>query len=173
MVGDNMQSFSYANRGMYLEELINKTIDYYSFNKIAFFEKRFLPIKITQKLNDNLVQGKLMKKSYVDYCGVYEGKYISFEAKQTNNDYFLLSQIKEHQIKHIVDINNFKGISFLVIHFFNESKTFLVTYQVLEKWIANHKNKIDLKTFEKQTIELQITFPGILDFISVINKIGE
>ncbi|MDE5553456.1 MAG: Holliday junction resolvase RecU, partial [Malacoplasma sp.] len=65
------QKYFYANRGMYLEELINKTIEYYSSNEIAFFEKRFLPIKILNKLDDNFIRGKLLKKSYVDYCGVY------------------------------------------------------------------------------------------------------
>ncbi|MBD5445928.1 MAG: Holliday junction resolvase RecU [Mycoplasma sp.] len=127
------QKYFYANRGMYLEELINKTIEYYSSNEIAFFEKRFLPIKILNKLDDNFIRGKLLKKSYVDYCGVYKGKYISFEAKQTNNDFFLLSQIKEHQIKHIIKINSFGGISFVIVHFYNSSRTFLISYDVLEK----------------------------------------
>lgn len=160
--------YVYANRGMYLEELINKTIDYYSSNKIAFFEKRFLPIKILNINNEGYVEGKLLKKSYVDYCGVFQGKYISFEAKQTNNDFFLLSQIKDHQIKHINEINNFGGISFVIVHFYNDSRTFLVLYKILEKWISSHKNKIELKIFEKQAIEIEITFPGILDFLKKI-----
>ncbi|MDE5949264.1 MAG: Holliday junction resolvase RecU, partial [Malacoplasma sp.] len=35
----------YSNKGMYIEQLIEKTIDYYIKNEICFIEKRYLPIK--------------------------------------------------------------------------------------------------------------------------------
>ncbi|MDE7099820.1 MAG: Holliday junction resolvase RecU, partial [Malacoplasma sp.] len=112
---------------MYIEQLIEKTIDYYIKNEICFIEKRYLPIKIIER-NENIIKGKLLSKSYVDYFGLIESKYITFESKQTENEKFLISQIKDHQFKHLRDINKLNGISFLILHFYCEDKTFLIPY---------------------------------------------
>ena len=95
------------NRRMYIEELVNKTISYYEANNICHIEKRNLPIKIVSK-KETKIEGHLNKKSFTDFFGLIDGKYIDFESKQTNGDNFSLSLIKEHQIKHIIKINSFK-----------------------------------------------------------------
>ena len=52
------------NKGMYIEELINRTIDYYWYNdNNIYIEKRFVPIKIIKKINDTTFIGKLLSKS--------------------------------------------------------------------------------------------------------------
>ncbi|MDE7433754.1 MAG: Holliday junction resolvase RecU [Mycoplasmoidaceae bacterium] len=120
-----------ANRGMYAEELVNRTNSYYYERSIALIEKRYLPIKIVKNLNDNLIIGKLLAKSYVDYCGVYQSKHLEFEVKQTNEKNFDLHLIKPHQIKHLINAFNQKAISFLIIYFNQYDEFYFMPINVL------------------------------------------
>ena len=57
---------NYKNKGMYSEDLVNKTSQYYLVNEIAYISKRFLPIQILEK-KENKIKGLLLNKSTVDY----------------------------------------------------------------------------------------------------------
>lgn len=168
-IGEIMQK----NRGMYIEDLINKTIDYYDVNNICHIEKRNLPIKIISK-NQTKIQGFLNKKSFTDFFGIINGKFIDFETKQTNGNFFSLNMIKEHQIKHIIKINNYGGISFIVLHFFDLDTTYLISCKLLEQMYSNFTNyqKITIDYFEKNAIKIDLVFPGILDLTTAINKVS-
>ena len=49
-----------------------------------------------------ILDGFFEKKSTLDYSGIYNGKYVEFDAKETNSKTsFPLSNIHEHQINHI------------------------------------------------------------------------
>lgn len=166
----------YANKGMYIETLIEKTILYYINNDICFFEKRYLPIRITKIKNKGEIEGRLLSKSYVDYIGLINGKFISFETKQTDGDIFLLNQLKDHQFKHLQLVNKFNGLGFLIIHFYKIDKTFLLTFPKLENLIANKIKKLSVETLLKnidndQVFELEIVFPGIINLYNVLEKI--
>jgi recombination protein U len=85
------------NRGMYLEEVINRTINYYISKKIIFIEKRPVPIQILKSVSNNTILGKLLSKSTVDYFGFYNSKHFEFETKETSQENFSISQILKHQ----------------------------------------------------------------------------
>lgn len=161
------------NRGMYIEELINKTISYYEANNLCHIEKRNLPIKIISK-KETKIEGHLNKKSFTDFFGIIDGKYVDFETKQTNGNNFSLNMIKDHQIKHIIRINNFGGISFIILHFFDLNKTYLLPSKLLENAYTKFSlyQSIPIEFFEKNAIEVEFIFPGILDLISAIKKIN-
>ncbi|MCF0217809.1 MAG: Holliday junction resolvase RecU [Malacoplasma sp.] len=164
----------FANKGMFIEDLVDKTIFYYLDNKICFIEKRYMPIKIIKRKND-LIEGKLLKKSYVDYFGLIKSKFVSFETKQTDNDYFLLNQIKDHQLNHLKDISLYGGIAFVILHFYNSEATFLIPYCIIEQWVANNIKKVDLTYLKKclndnKVFNLEIIFPGILNIYDVVDK---
>lgn len=74
------------NRGMFLETLINYTIEYYKSNKIALFYKR--PVNIIPVLTkgNQIEKGYFKEKSNCDYYGMHKGNYIEFEAKETTKD---------------------------------------------------------------------------------------
>jgi recombination protein U len=86
-----------GNLGLYAEEIINRTCEYYKDKKIAHIEKREIPMKIIKQINESVVLCKLMSKSYVDYFGSYMGKHLEFEVKQTSEQNFNTSIIKSHQ----------------------------------------------------------------------------
>jgi recombination protein U len=107
----------HANRGMYAEEIVNRTIDYYLNNNVCLIEKRNIPIKIVKIINDNMIVGKLLSKSTVDYCGFINNNHFEFEVKQTNNQNFTIDLIKQHQYEYLRRAYLLRSLSFLIVHF--------------------------------------------------------
>lgn len=152
----------YSNKGMYIEEIINRSIDFYKNRNIAYFEKRNIPFQIVKKLSISTFIGKLKEKSTVDYVGIYKGIHIEFEAKETINDYFLLSSIKKHQSDHLFSIIKYGGLGFYFIYFSSYNEICLLS----QKTILDLPNKkVDRDTLKKLGVVLEITYPGIIDFV--------
>ncbi len=152
-----------------MEELINRTNIFYQNNNIAFIEKRYLPIKIIKKINDNIILGKLIDKSLVDYSGIYQGKHIEFEAKETNKKYFNIRQILTHQFKYLIKANKLGAKTFIIIYFSYFDEFYLVNLDVIEKWIINkQKNKIPYEYIKDNCSNLDIEYPGIINYIKKI-----
>ena len=76
---------TYANRGMTLESELNSTNTYYLENNIAVIYKKPTPIKVLKQINGKVIKGYFEKPSTTDYNGLYKGKYIDFEAKETKS----------------------------------------------------------------------------------------
>ena len=120
-----MKITSYKNRGMFLESIINESNSYYVVTDKALIFKKPTPIKVINVTfpNNKAVINKAVFDhiSTLDYNGLYRGKYIEFDAKETTNKTsFPLSNIKEHQLKHIESVLRHKGIAFLIIFMNNE-----------------------------------------------------
>ena len=102
------KTINYANRGMDLESLINQINDYYIDNNIAIIYKKPTPIQVVKyDYNTKRITDAFYKtESTLDYNGLYKGYYIEFDAKNTNKNYLPLSNIAEHQIKHMKNIES-------------------------------------------------------------------
>ena len=139
----NLKS-NYGNRGMVLESDINETNKYYLDNNIAVIYKKPTPVKILHlDYNTNKITNAYFEtQSTLDYNGVYKGKYIEFDAKETKNKTsFPLANIHNHQIKHIENIINNNGICFLIVRFVSLDKTFLLFGQDLLTFIKKEDRK--------------------------------
>ncbi|MCU4117091.1 Holliday junction resolvase RecU [Mycoplasma zalophi] len=160
------------NRGMLLESIINKTNERYYLNQVAFFQKKELNIKFKKVLNKNdklqLKDAKIFSKSTVDYYGVYKGKFIAFEAKETDSKLFSLSNIKKHQHKYLLDITQFGGIGFYII-FFKQFDCFLYINCLEMDKIWKNKKSLSFEEATKISKKIHLIFPGILDYINCIN----
>lgn len=164
-------NISHANRGMDLETLINEANTFYQANNIAIIYKKPTPVKIkkvTFKNNIPKVDGYLNQKSTLDYVGLYKGKYLDFDAKKTQNKtYFPLTNLHEHQIKHIENIINHQGLSFLIIEI--NSKVFLLKGEDILEFINNNNRKsISLEYIEEKGYLINYTYNPILDYIKTI-----
>ena len=89
-----IRNIHYDNRGMSLENDINMTNQYYVDNNIAFIYKKPTPIQITKvdyngKGNATIKEAFFKNPSTTDYNGLYKGKYIDFEAKETTKHHSL------------------------------------------------------------------------------------
>ncbi|UVD81519.1 Holliday junction resolvase RecU [Mycoplasma iguanae] len=160
------------NRGMLLEKIINTTIDFYLKNGIAIFHKKNLDIVFGKVIKEDkakkLEQTYLAKKSTVDYYGIYQGQFIAFEAKSVEGNILPLYNIKEHQIKYLEKINAHGGKAFLIILFKEKNAFFMLKPEYLRH---SSKKSINYEQIQKEGISLQLNYPGILDFVPLLNLI--
>ena len=169
---------NYSKRGITLENELNLTNEYYISLDMAYIYKKPTPIKIT-KVDYPSRDKAVIKEAYftvpstTDYNGIYKGKYIDFEAKETKNSTsFPLSNIHPHQINHIKNIYNHKGIVFLIIRFITLDETYLLLAKDFLKFIDTNKRKsIPLNFFRKNAYIIKSAYEPRLDYLKIINKL--
>src|SRR5690625_1760422 len=114
---------NFSNRGMTLEEDINVTNKYYLNSNLAVIHKKPTPIQIVnvhypKRSAAVITEGYFQQSSTTDYNGIYRGKHIDFEAKETKSKTsFPLANIHDHQINHMRSIIKHGGLSFMIIRF--------------------------------------------------------
>lgn len=173
------KNISYGNRGMSLESDINVTNQYYIDNNIAFIYKKPTPIQITKvdysKSSPIIKEAYFKEPSTTDYNGIYKGKYIDFDAKETENKTsFPLSNIHRHQIKHIENIIDNDGIGFLIVRFKKLDKTYLLLGRDLINFInSNTRKSIPIDYFEENAYLIEDKYIPRVDYIKVIDLIME
>lgn len=171
-------NIKYGNRGMVLEADINATNDFYQIHDIAIIRKLPTPITIKKvnyispkevKISDAWFQ----KKSTTDYNGIYRGRYIDFEAKETKSKkYFPLSNIHEHQIKHIESIIRHGGIAFLIISFVCYNEIYFLNGPDFISFIKNNDRKsIPYLYFKQKGHKIKLNYNPRLDYLKIIDKI--
>ncbi|WP_368487172.1 Holliday junction resolvase RecU [Spiroplasma sp. DGKH1] len=160
------------NRGMFLEELINYTINDYRKRNLAIIYKRPVEIIPVVKNGNHISKAYFKEKSTCDYYGLYQGTYLEFETKETNQTKFNLNSLKQHQFKQLELVNLHKGISFIIVYFRYYDRYFLLPYHALNNWIVmNTTKQIPLQYFEDKGYELSISYPSLLDFIHILNRL--
>lgn len=173
-------TINYGNRGMVLEDDLNITNEYYRECDIAIIYKKPTPItihKVNYKSRDNAFIEKASFKipSTTDYNGIYKGKYIDFEAKETRSKTsFPLVNIHEHQLKHLDSIVKHGGIGFIIVRFVTLNKTFLLMWQDIKDFIEGDTRKsIPLSYFEKKGKLIEIGLRPRLDYLKYIEVMYE
>ena len=168
---------SYGNRGMSLENDINETNNFYLVNDIAVIYKKPTPITITKvdyiSRKDAVIREAYFKTpSTTDYNGIYKGKYIDFEAKETKTKNFPLSNIHNHQIEHLKKVQKHGGISFLIVRFTSINKTFFMKSETLLEFIENNNRKsIPLSFFESDTYIIKDKYNPRVDYLKIIDEV--
>ena len=145
---------SAKNRGMSLENDINISNEYYIEQDIAVITKRPTPInvvKVDYSKGALITQAYFETQSTTDYNGVFQGRYLDFEAKSTkNNTSFPLSNITEHQIIHLERVLHHGGIAFFIIEFVNLNEYYLLDAKYVIDYYRNGKRKsIPYEEFKK------------------------
>lgn len=160
------------NRGMFLETIINRTIEYFKNKKVAYLSKRYLPVKI-YSFQGNQVQGWLNQKTQTDYYGVYDGYYLDFEAKQTLNNSFIIANLRSHQYEHLVNVSNFGAISFLIVYFAKSDCFFILDFIFFINFIKTNPDlkKIDLSFFEQKGYLVELIYPGVLNLEPIFKQL--
>ena len=70
--------------------------------------------------------------STTDYNGIYRGKPIDFEAKETRSKTsFPFKSIHPHQIEHLKQVAYHHGIGFFIIRFTSYDETFLIDANII------------------------------------------
>lgn len=169
-------SINYGNRGMSLEEDLNITNKYYLDNDIAIIYKKPTPITINHVDYPNradavITNAKFKIPSTTDYNGIYKGKYIDFEAKETaSKTSFPLANIHVHQIEHLRKIVKHGGIGFIIVRFSTLDRLFLLDAEKLFDFIDNNERKsIPLEYFISEGKEMKISLRPRIDYLKYID----
>lgn len=138
-------SKSASNRGMDLENDINLSNEYYRNKGLALIHKRPTPInivKVDYSKGAKIVDAYFEKQSTTDYNGVYQGRYIDFEAKNTKSKTsFPLANIEKHQIEHLKAVLAQGGIAFFIIQFQAYNEVYLLDASYVIDFYENGERK--------------------------------
>ena len=168
----------YGKRGMNLEDDINSSNKYYLDNDIAVIYKKPTPIKVVKvdynkRINTKITEAYYEIPSTTDYNGIYKGKYIDFEAKETKNKTaFPLANIHSHQIKHIKNIYNHQGIVFLIVRFIHYNETYLLLGKDFLEFIEKESRKsIPYAFFQKKGYLIKDGYRPRIDYLKIVDTI--
>ena len=167
---------SAANRGMSLEEDINLSNDYYRDAGIALINKRPTPInivKVDYSKGARITDAYFEKQSTTDYNGVYKGRYIDFEAKNTKSTTsFPLSNISEHQIVHLKNVLKHGGIAFFIISFQMKDEIYLLDASFVIDFYEHGKRKsIPYEVFTKEGILIKQDYSPRLHYLDAVDAL--
>ena len=160
---------------MFLENLINESNSYYVSTDKALIFKKPTPIKVINVVypNNKAIINKAVFDhiSTLDYNGLYRGKYIEFDAKESKNKTsFPLSNIKEHQLLHIQNVLNHKGIVFLIIFICNSF--YLLDGKTLINFIKNENRKsIPIDFIKEKAYKIEEKYIPRLDYLKIVDSL--
>ncbi|MCK0472074.1 Holliday junction resolvase RecU [Halalkalibacter sp. APA_J-10(15)] len=170
----------YSNRGMTLEDDLNMANQYYLADGRAIIHKKPTPVQIVHvdypKRSAAVIKEAYFKQaSTTDYNGVYRGRYIDFEAKETKNkSSFPLSNFHEHQVDHMEQVIQHDGIAFVILRFSFAEEIYLLEAKHLITFYR--KKETDRKSIRKKDIEIyghliKIGYHPRIDYLEVIDSI--
>ena len=167
---------SAANRGMSLEEDINLSNDFYRETGRALINKRPTPInivKVDYSHGARITDAYFEKQSTTDYNGVYKGRYIDFEAKNTKSTTsFPLSNISEHQIVHLKNVIKHGGIAFFVISFQIQNEIYLLDAKFVIEFYEHGKRKsIPYEAFKESGLLIKQDYSPRLHYLDAVDQL--
>ncbi len=172
---------SYSNRGMTLEEDINVTNEYYLATNKANVHKKPTPIQIVKvhypkRSAAVITEAYFQEKSTTDYNGVYRGKYLDFEAKETKNKtLFPLTNFHDHQFQHMESVLDHGGISFVIIRFTQYHETYLLTANILlEHWkqmLDGGRKSLPYRYIQEKGYLIPFKYQARVDYLKVIDQL--
>lgn len=176
-------SSTFSNRGKTLEDELNDSNEYYTSRGIAVIHKKPVPIQIVNvrypaRSAAVITEAYFKTASTTDYNGVWQGKYVDFEAKETKNKTsFPLQNIHDHQVAHMSQVHEQGGIAFLIIRFSLLDRYFVVPFKnFIEKWkrmIDGGRKSITLEEIVEISIELKPGYQPRLDYLKAITGMIE
>lgn len=164
-----------GNRGMNLEEDINLSNEYYKENNICLITKRPTPInvvKVDYSRGAIITNAYFEKQSTTDYNGVYKGRYIDFEAKNTKNKTsFPFANISSHQIDHLERVIAHGGIAFFIIEFESFAEVYLLDASYVIEYYRNGERKsIPYHVVKQEGILVKQGLNPRLYYVDAINE---
>lgn len=145
----NLKPKKIKSYGMMFEESLNISNEYYRIHDIAHIYKKPTPIQVVKVNYPSRTKAKIVEAYYktpstTDYNGIYKGKYIDYEAKETNNLSFSFTHIAKHQLEHLINIDKHGGIAFIIIYYKKVEKVVIIditTFMELYKSGLENKEK--------------------------------
>lgn len=172
------QQVDFANRGMSFEAAINDSNRYYLAHGDAVIHKKPTPVQIVkvdypQRSRAKIVEAYFRQASTTDYSGVYQGHYIDFEAKETRQKTAMpMKNFHLHQIEHMSQVLQQRGICFVLLHFSTLKETYLLPAAALIDFYKEEKGKRSMPIAYIRQYGFQIEMGGYpcLPYLEVVEK---
>lgn len=178
---NSSKTVSYSKRGMRLEDDLNETNRYYLTHNIAVVHKKPTPIRIVNvrypsRAQAVITEAYFSQASTTDYNGVYLGKHLDFEAKETTNtSSFPLKNFHEHQVKHMLQVQQQGGIAFVIIRFTSVNINYLLDISQLafywQRELNNGRKSISLSELETTGHVVNSGYHPRLDYIATVKTV--
>lgn len=162
-------------RGSTLEEMVNRTNEWYRKQGLSLIQK--IPTPITpvriDKDHRHITLAYFDQKSTIDYIGAVQGIPVCFDAKECVADTFPLQNIHEHQVEFMKDFEKQEGIAFILIYFSTRNEFYYLRYQELKFFWDRSKNG-GRKSFRRDELQEDFFFylnRGVyVPYLDLINK---
>ncbi len=165
-------------RGMSLEKDLNISNEVYLARKRAIIHKKPTPVQVVKVDYPSRAHAKIVEAYYkvpstTDYNGIYRGKYLDFEAKETASKVsFTFKSIHPHQIKHLQEIIEHDGIAFVIIRFSAYDQNFLVkASDIVEKYHDPNIKSLAYKWCLEHAYLISTGLYPRLDYLAVVDEI--
>ena len=158
---------SLGHKGDFTENIIDHVNQIYEKRGLALVSKIPVPVKVTQISSGQITQAFFEKKSTVDYCGVFRGISICFDAKETNKDYLPLQNIHEHQVEYMDKFKKHGGFSFLICNFKTHGIYQFIPFEIVARFWEDSKSG-GRKSIPMSALDPQYMIPsqnGLPDYI--------
>ena len=123
-------------RGSTLEDMVNRTNEWYLEKNLALMQK--IPTPITpvrmDKEHRQITLAYFDQRSTIDYIGAVQGIPVCFDAKECATDRFPLANVHEHQIRFMKEFEEQDGIAFLLIYFKAKDTFMYLPYAKLDRF---------------------------------------
>jgi recombination protein U len=174
---DTTKKISAEHRGMNLEEDLNVTNQYYLAKSIAVIYKKPTPIQIVKvdypkRSAAKIVEAYYRTPSTTDYNGLYKGKYIDFEAKETRKLTFPFSNITLHQVEHLDNIVKHGGIAFIIIAFTTINEVYLVdALYIVDAYKTLQRKSLQYEEIKEHGHIISQGYAPRLDYLKIVNEL--
>ncbi|KRM22233.1 Holliday junction resolvase RecU [Latilactobacillus graminis] len=169
----------FGNRGMTLEEELNHSNQYYRLHETAVIYKKPTPIQIV-KVDYPARSQAVIKEAYfkqastTDYNGVYQRRYLDFEAKETKNKTaFPFRNFHQHQIEHFRACLHQGGICFVIMKFVPLQRLFLYpATRLISRWDAQvngARKSIPLSDVIENGFEIKYQLNPIIPYLDAVD----
>lgn len=120
-------------RGSTLEEMVNRTNEWYQEKGLALMQK--IPTPITpvkmDKEHRQITLAYFDQRSTIDYIGAVQGIPVCFDAKECVTDTFPLRNIHEHQMEFMEAFERQGGIAFVLIYYSAKNRLYYLRFEEL------------------------------------------
>ena len=165
------------SQGMLFENALNLSNEYYLKKGIANIHKKPTPIQVVKvdypkRSASRIVEAYYKTPSTTDYNGIYKGKYIDFEAKETIKNLFPFKHIFPHQVEHLVNIKKLGGIGFVIIYFRTQNEVYIFEIDIFNELSTNGtKRSINHDDAVKYGILVPLGYTPLIDYLMAVDKI--
>lgn len=167
----------FKSQGMTLENELNVSNEYYIKHNKANIHKKPTPVQVVRvdypaRNKAKIVEAYYKLPSTTDYNGIYRMKYIDYEAKETQNSAFYFKFIYEHQIDHLLKIDELGGIAFVIIYFKKYNEIYIIDIKDFYRYYNNPEYKcitIEMVRLIGKKCELGYTPP--IDYLKAVDDL--